>query len=201
MFDEWVRTDVGQVFVREFDNALSIRHGLGSTICIHAEVCGAAVALEHTGDLYSCDHFVDPDHLIGSIVDTPIGDLVGSPGQRAFGAAKRTTLTAQCRECDVLSYCGGGCPKDRFTATTSGEPGLHYLCEGYLSFFRHIDPVMERMSELLGEGRPPAEVMGRPSHLPDRVAIPAPPPLPTQAELIAGWTSLGMPRVRRRIDG
>jgi uncharacterized protein len=199
IFDRWVRSDVGRVFVRDFDNALAIRHGIGATICVHAETCGTAVALEHTGDLYACDHFVEPGHLVGSIVDTPIGDLVASPGQVAFGMAKRDTLTRYCRACDVLDFCGGGCPKDRFAITSDGERGLHHLCDGYRAFFGHVRPFVDEMDRLLRHGQPPSRIMEAADGFPPPIELPEPPPIPGPVEVRAGWTSLGMPRVRRRI--
>ena len=155
VFEEWARHDVGDVFVPVFDTALAHwlgMHQLGS--CVHAETCGDALALEHTGDLYSCDHFVEPDHLLGNIAEgRTLLQLVESPQQRAFGDAKRDTLTDYCRRCDVRFACHGGCPKDRFITTPDGEPGLHYLCAGYQLFFRHIDEPMQVMASLLRAGR------------------------------------------------
>jgi uncharacterized protein len=154
VFEEWVRRDVGSVFVQAFDTALA--HWLdldGVGLCVHEETCGRSVALEHNGDLYSCDHFVSPEHRLGNIADgRTLLQLVDSPAQRAFGDAKRSTLTAQCRSCDVRFACHGGCPKDRFLTTATGEPGLHYLCDGYLNFFRHIDPAMRYMAGRYRQG-------------------------------------------------
>ncbi len=159
IFDEWVSNDVGDVFVQMFDVALASWHGEPPGLCIFSETCGLAVAMEHNGDLYSCDHYVEPDHLLGNITETPMIDLVSSPQQRAFGEAKRSALPQYCLECDVRFACHGGCPKDRFVETPGGEPGLNYLCDGYRSFFRHIDPAMTMMSRLLKQGRAPAEVI------------------------------------------
>jgi len=161
IFDEWVQRDVGRVFVQMFDSALASWVGAPSGLCVHAETCGAALALEHTGDLYSCDHFVDPAHRLGNITETHMRDLVQKPEQVQFGAAKRDALPGTCRRCDVRFACHGGCPKDRFATTTEGEPGLHYLCEGYQVFFRHIDEPMRVMADLLRKGRAPAEIMTR----------------------------------------
>ena len=160
VFDEWVRHDVGDVFVQVFDTALAHWLGMHQTgMCVHARTCGSAVALEHNGDLYSCDHFVDPEHLLGSIAEgRTLLELVTSPQQKAFGRAKVDTLTRQCRECAVRFACHGGCPKDRFVLSEDGEEGQHYLCAGYQRFFRHIDPPMRVMADLVRQGRDAAEV-------------------------------------------
>lgn len=158
IFEEWVRRDVGTVFVQLFDTTLGAHLGQYG-LCIFSPTCGNALALEHTGDLYSCDHFVEPDFKLGNIRDTHIADLVASDRQRKFGADKQTTLPAYCRQCDVLFACNGGCPKDRFIATPTGEPGLNYLCAGYKRFFQHVDPTMRRMAALLRQGRPATEIM------------------------------------------
>ena len=159
VFEEWVRHDVGRVFVQMFDVALAAWVGEPAALCIHAETCGRALALEHTGDLYSCDHFVEPRHRLGNIAEHHLLDLVESEQQQAFGRAKRDTLPRYCRECDVRFACHGGCPKDRFTSTPDGEEGLNYLCPGYKTFFHHVDGPMRAMAELLRVGRAPADVM------------------------------------------
>lgn len=158
VFEDWVRRDIGEVYVQMFDVALANWHGEPPSLCIHAETCGRALALEHTGDVYSCDHFVEPEHLIGNIMERPLAELVTLPQQVAFGEAKRDTLPRYCRECDVRFACHGGCPKDRFITTPDGEPGLNWLCAGYQAFFRHVDPPMREMSALLRAGRAPAEL-------------------------------------------
>ncbi|HEY7974953.1 MAG TPA: anaerobic sulfatase maturase [Ktedonobacterales bacterium] len=159
VFDEWVRRDVGRVFVQMFDAALASWVGAPPAMCIFAETCGNALALEHTGDLYSCDHFVEPDYLLGNIQQDRMIDLVASPRQRQFGAAKRDTLPRYCRECEVLFACHGECPKNRFIETPDGELGLNYLCAGYKAFFTHIDRPMRIMAELLRRDRAPSEIM------------------------------------------
>jgi uncharacterized protein len=159
IFDEWLKRDVGTVFVQMFDAALASWVGAPAALCIFAETCGDAVALEHTGDLYSCDHFVEPKYLVGNITETPLAELVGSARQRTFGAAKRDTLPQYCRECEVRFACHGECPKNRFILTPDGEPGLNYLCAGYKAFFTHIDRPMRMMAELLRRGRYADEVM------------------------------------------
>lgn len=159
IFDEWVRRDVGTVFVQMFDAALASWVGAPPSLCIFAETCGNAVALEHNGDVYSCDHFVEPKHLLGNIAVTPMAELVGSERQRAFGNAKRDTLPRYCRECPVRFACHGECPKNRFILTPDGEPGLNYLCAGYKAFFTHIDRPMRLMADRLRQGRFADEVM------------------------------------------
>jgi len=158
VFDEWVVRDVGTVFVQMFDAALASWCDLPSTLCIFRATCGDALALEHNGDLYSCDHFVEPDHLLGNIATTTMVELVTSPKQRAFGQAKSDTLPAYCRSCDVRFACNGECPRNRFTRTPDGEDGLNYLCAGYKAFFTHIDGPMRLMAGLLRSGRYADEV-------------------------------------------
>jgi uncharacterized protein len=160
VFDEWVTRDVGTVFVSHFDAALASWMGLPPALCIFGETCGNALALEHNGDVYSCDHFVEPAHLLGNITTTHLVELVASPKQRAFGDAKRDTLPRYCRDCDVRFACHGECPKNRFTVTPDGEPGLNYLCAGYLDFFGHVDGLMRRMADLVRAGRYADEIMG-----------------------------------------
>jgi uncharacterized protein len=159
VFEEWVCRDVGDVYIQMFDVALANWYGEPPSLCIHSETCGLALALEHTGDLYSCDHFVEPAYKLGNIRETRMIDLIVLPQQRAFGQAKRDTLPGFCLECDVRFACHGGCPKDRFATTPDGEPGLHHLCPSYKAFFQHIDPTMRAMCDLLREDRAPAELM------------------------------------------
>ncbi len=160
VFDEWVRRDVGQVFVQMFDAALASWVGSAPAVCIFAPTCGDALALEHNGDLYSCDHFVEPKYLLGNIRGLPMVDLVGSEQQRSFGRDKLDGLPRYCRECDVRFACHGECPKNRFIETPNGEPGLNYLCAGYMAFFRHVDRPMRLMADLLRQGRFADEAMG-----------------------------------------
>ncbi len=159
VFDEWVRHDVGTVFVQSFDVALGIWAGMGSSLCVQAETCGAALAMEHNGDLYSCDHYVEPGYRLGNIRDRPMIELVADPRQQRFGQDKQDMLPRQCRECDRRFACHGGCPKDRTLHDRYGEPGLNWLCEGYYRFFTHIDRPMRRMVDELNAGRPPANIM------------------------------------------
>jgi serine-type anaerobic sulfatase-maturating enzyme len=170
VFEEWARRDIGEVFVQPFDVALASWHGEAHGLCIHSETCGAALALEHNGDLYACDHFVEEGYRLGNIADTPMAELVGSERQRAFGLAKRDSLPRFCRECDVRFACHGGCPKDRFVETPDGEPGLNYLCAGYKAFFHHVDRPMRMMSALLRQGRAPADLVRWYAAEDDRVA-------------------------------
>jgi uncharacterized protein len=154
VFEEWARHDLGDVFVTMFDTSLAHWMGMDQVgSCVHARTCGDAVALEHNGDLYSCDHYVDPGYLLGNIAQgRTLLQLVDSPRQRAFGQAKADMLPEYCRSCDVRFACNGGCPKDRFLTTPDGEPGLHYLCAGYQLFFRHVDQPMKVMAGLLRRG-------------------------------------------------
>jgi uncharacterized protein len=159
VFDDWVRRDVGKVFVQAFDDLLGKYLGAPAGICVHQPVCGDALALEHTGDVYACDHYVESAYRLGNLLETPLGALVEDPRQRAFGEAKRATLTAQCRRCPVLVLCHGGCPKDRVATSVDGEPGHPHLCEGYLAFFTRTRPAMRWMAAAWRAGRAPAEVM------------------------------------------
>ncbi|HWE85051.1 MAG TPA: anaerobic sulfatase maturase [Terracidiphilus sp.] len=159
IFDEWVRRDVGRIFVQQFDVALESWMGMEASLCVFRPTCGSALAMEHNGDLYSCDHYVYPEHKLGNIAEAPLEELVSGPQQKAFGLAKRDTLPRMCRECDVRFACNGECPKHRFLTTPDGEPGLNYVCAGYKHFFRHIDPHMQFMAGELRAHRPPANIM------------------------------------------
>lgn len=159
VFDEWIRRDVGGVFVQTFDQLLSAWLGQEPGLCIFQRQCGRGLVLEHNGDLYSCDHFVVPECRLGNIHERPIGELAALPQQIEFGRAKETTLPKQCRRCEFLFACHGECPRNRLATTPDGEPGLNYLCEGYRLFFRHIDPCMKAMAQELRHGRPAANVM------------------------------------------
>jgi uncharacterized protein len=159
IFDEWVRRDVGRTFVLNFDGALAGWLGMAGTVCVFGPTCGQCMALEHNGDLYSCDHFVEPNYYIGNILETPMIELVGSDKQRKFGADKRDALPQFCHRCDFLFACNGECPKNRFIETPDGEPGLNYLCEGFKAFFKHADPSMKIMAGLLRRGKLAEEIM------------------------------------------
>jgi serine-type anaerobic sulfatase-maturating enzyme len=159
IFDEWVRQDVGRYFIQIFDVSLESWLGMGQSLCVFRETCGEALALEHNGDLYSCDHYVYPENKLGNILERPLESLVSSPEQRKFGLDKRDTLPRYCLECEVRFACNGECPKHRFIRAPDGEPGLNYLCAGYKLFFKHIDPYMRFMAAELRERRPPANIM------------------------------------------
>jgi uncharacterized protein len=160
IYDEWVRNDVGSVFVQTFEAAARNWMGLESSgMCVFNETCGLGLAIEHTGDLYSCDHFVDEAFLLGNIADTNMGDLVASERQHRFGQDKRDGLPQYCIDCDVRFVCHGECPKNRFLMTPDGEPGLNYLCAGFKDFFHHVDRPMRIITEALRSGRPASVVM------------------------------------------
>ena len=159
IFDEWVRRDVGQVFVQIFDVALTAWFGQRPGLCIFEETCGTAMAMEHNGDLFSCDHFVEPRHKLGNIQEITLIEMAGSQQQIEFGQAKRDGLPQYCRACEVRFVCNGGCPKNRIIHTPDGEPGLNYLCAGYKAFFTHIDRPMRLMAAELRAERPPANIM------------------------------------------
>lgn len=160
IFDEWVRGDVGRSFVQLFDVSLEMWLGMEASLCVFRKTCGEALAMEHCGDVYSCDHFVYPENKLGNIMESALENLVGSEQQRRFGEEKASTLPQFCRDCDVRFACNGECPKHRFAKTPDGESGLNYLCAGYKMFFRHIDPYMRFMAAELASHRPPANVMG-----------------------------------------
>lgn len=159
IFDQWVTRDVGRVFVQMFDVSLGIWSGHGPGLCLFLPDCGGGLALEHNGDLYSCDHFVYPKYRLGNIMNQSLGAMAESGPQQAFGRAKSATLPSVCRECDVLFACRGECPKHRFMSTPDGEPGLNYLCSDYQKFFRHVDPYMRRMAALMRARKAPASIM------------------------------------------
>jgi uncharacterized protein len=159
IFDEWVKKDVGRYFVQQFDVALESWMGMEASVCVFRKTCGSALAMEHTGDLYSCDHFVYPENKLGNIADTDLGEMVSSQQQVKFGLDKRDSLPRMCRTCDVRFACNGECPKHRFLTTPDGEPGLNYLCAGYKHFFHHVDPYMQFMAKELRASRAPANIM------------------------------------------
>lgn len=159
VFDRWVRNDVGQIFVQIFDATLARWVNQEPGICTMSTVCGHAGVIEHNGDVYSCDHFVFPQYKLGNIHSRTIAEMMIDPRQLAFGAAKRGSLPAQCRQCNYTMICNGECPKNRFAITSEGEPGLNYLCEGYRMYFDHVAPYMNYMAQQLNAGQPPANVM------------------------------------------
>jgi len=148
IFDEWKTTDIGTVKIQIIEEALWTAFGLEHTLCIFKKTCGGVPVLEHNGDFYSCDHFVNEGHLIGNIHETPLSQLLQSPAQNAFGQAKLTSLPDYCLTCEVREMCNGACPKDRFIHTPDGGPGLNYLCEGYKLFFNHCKPFVDQVAEV-----------------------------------------------------
>jgi len=158
VFEEWVRHDIGEVYVQMFDVTLANFVGEPPSLCVFSETCGTAMVMEHNGDMYSCDHFVEPDYAVGNIRETHMLEIASSPQQRQFGTDKRDSLPQYCLDCDVRFACHGGCPKDRFISTPDGEPGLNYLCAGYKAFFGHVTEPMRMMGELLRMGRAPSEL-------------------------------------------
>ncbi len=159
IFDEWARNDVGKVFVQTFEAAARRWLGMPSGMCVFEETCGLGLALEHNGDLYSCDHFVEPACRLGNILEKEIAELAFSEKQQKFGRDKRDSLPRECRECDVFFACRGECPKNRFLTTRDGEQGLNYLCEGWKTFFRHIDHPLKVLAWLMQRGYPAPELM------------------------------------------
>ena len=162
IFDEWVQHDVGKVFVQHFDAALANWMGQPPGVCVFAKNCGRGLAMEHNGDVYSCDHYVYPEYKLGNLRETPLAEMADSPAQQRFGEAKSAALPRYCRECPVRFACHGECPKHRFLRTPDGEPGLNYLCAGYRRFFTHIDAPMRTMAALLHAGSAPAAIMNLP---------------------------------------
>ncbi len=161
IFDEWMRRDVGYVFVPLFDQALAAWAGVEPPLCMFQRHCGRALVLEHNGDLYSCDHFVTPEHRLGNIHESTIAEMARSERQRKFGLDKERTLPTLCRECPYLLACRGECPKNRLIQTPQGENGLNYLCAGYRMFYAHAASFLEAMAEEVRNGRPAANVMHR----------------------------------------
>jgi uncharacterized protein len=172
IFDEWVRRDVGSVFVQMFENTLGSWAGMGASTCVFQEKCGRALILEHTGDVYSCDHYMYPEYKVGNITERPLEDIASDPRQVKFGEDKSATLPQYCRECTVRFACNGECPKHRFITTPTGEPGLNYLCAGYKLYFTHVDAPMRAMAEMLARNESPMQIMAlmRRQDAPDGVA-------------------------------
>jgi len=160
VFDEWVMNDVGKIYVQTFEAALRNWMRLPSSgMCVFEPTCGIGLALEHNGDLYSCDHFVEPDYLLGNIQQEHMIELVSSDQQVKFGNDKLDTLPGYCLECEVRFACHGECPKNRFLTTPDGKPGLNYLCTGYKALFRRVDEPMKIMAALLRTNRTASDVM------------------------------------------
>ncbi len=158
LFDLWVKEDVGKVFIQLFDSTLANWCGVLPGVCSLAKECGHAAVMEHDGNVYCCDHFVFPEYHLGNLRDKTFIEMMTSDKQRRFGAAKRLTLSKQCRECKWLFACNGECPKNRIARTAANEP-INYLCEGYRRYFAHVAPYMDFMRDQLKAGLPPADVM------------------------------------------
>jgi uncharacterized protein len=154
IFERWLEADVGEIFVQFFDVFLGLFMNLPSSLCVHAETCGRAVALEHNGDLYSCDHFVLEPYFLGNLTTHPVTTLLDGDFQTEFGEKKWGGLPRFCRECRFQRMCNGGCPAHRFLKAPGGESGLNYLCEGYKLFFQNTRPYFRAMAECLRQGRP-----------------------------------------------
>jgi len=159
IYEEWVRHDVGKVFVMNFEWAFNAWIGNPSPVCVHANRCGFSVVIEHNGDVYACDHCVYPQYRLGNIMTSQLPVMVETSLQSGFGVTKETALPRWCKDCNVLAACQGGCPKHRFAKTCDDEPGLHYLCEGYKKFFLHIRKYLRVMAQLLENGLPASYVM------------------------------------------
>lgn len=159
IYEEWVRKDVGSTFVMNFEWALTAWVGESSPVCIFSRRCGRAVAIEHDGSVFACDHYVYPEYKLGNVLNDGLRDMVEQSVANGFGPHKETTLPKYCLECEVKEACWGGCPKHRFATTPEGEPGLHYLCGGYKKFFKHIRKYLRAMSTLLENDLPVSAVM------------------------------------------
>jgi len=151
IFDEWKTYDIGNIKIQLFEEALRTAFGLEHTLCIFKKTCGGVPVLEKNGDVYSCDHFVRTENLLGNIHHNSLVSLLNSPAQKLFGEAKLATLPDYCLTCEVLSMCNGACPKDRFIDTPDGQGGLNYLCKGYKLFFNHCKPFVEQVAEVWGK--------------------------------------------------
>lgn len=159
LFDEWVRSDVGEYFIQLFDATLANWAGVPPGVCTLAETCGHAAVMEWNGDVYACDHYVFPEYRLGNLLHDDLPAMLYSRRQLRFGRAKRDSLPTQCRRCQWLFACHGECPRNRFARTGTGEPGLNYLCEGYRRFFAHAAPYMDYMKREYLAGRPPAGIV------------------------------------------
>jgi uncharacterized protein len=171
VFEDWRRTDVGSVFVMNFEWSLAALMDHPGVVCVHQKECGRALIVEHNGDVYSCDHYVYPEYRLGNLRSDGLAAMIDSTRQLEFGRAKHETLSAQCRSCAHLQLCWGGCPKHRFLVSRDGEAGQSYLCEGYVHYLGHVTPWLNTMAALLRSGRDASEIM--------RMQAPRPPePLP-----------------------
>ena len=159
VYEEWVRNDVGRVFVMNFEWALNAWIGNPSPVCVHAEECGRSLAVEHNGDVYACDHCVYPEYRLGNVRSESMAGMAARSREAGFGVSKSTALPRWCRECKALAACRGGCPKHRFAVSHYDEQGIHYLCEGYRKFFFHIRKYCRAMTQLLEHGQPASLIM------------------------------------------
>ena len=157
IFEEWRRGDIGRIYVQHFDTALSTTMGYLDTLCVHARQCGRNVALEHNGNVYSCDHYVDPSHLIGNISEQRYVDIIDSGVQTSFGEGKQKNLAPRCLKCKVLYLCNGGCPVEQFIPAQESRHNLNYLCAGYKAFFTHIEPYVQAMRSALHQRMPASQ--------------------------------------------
>lgn len=162
VFDEWLRHDMGKISVSEFDQALSAWLGTGPSMCVYQPICGRSLSLEHNGDLYACEQFVDPAHRLANIHERTISEMFNTASQQQFGFAKSTGLPTSCKNCDVCFVCNGGCQKHRFIGDAAGERGLNFLCAGYQKFYRHIAPTMKTISEKIRASQPIQTASARP---------------------------------------
>jgi uncharacterized protein len=159
IFDRWITKDVGRIFIQINDVTLGTWLNRPGGLCIFSETCGNALAMEHDGSVYSCDHYVYPEYRIGNIKEYTFHEIINNPSQRTFGQNKKTLLPRQCMECKVRRLCNGGCPKQRFINDKYGNPGLNYLCDGYYHYFTHTAPAMQRMRDLIQSGGTAADIM------------------------------------------
>lgn len=159
IFDEWVRKDVGKIFVEIFDCTLANWMGISPGICAYSKECGHAGVMEHNGDVYSCDHFVFPEYKLGNIRDQSLIDMLYGEQQQEFSRLKHSSLPRQCKECDMEFACHGECPKNRFMKDKYGDSGLNYLCPGYYHYYQHVAPYMDYMKQELMAQRPPSNIM------------------------------------------
>ena len=159
IFDEWVRKDVGKIFVEIFDCTLANWMGISPGICAYSKECGHAGVMEHNGDVYSCDHFVFPEYKLGNIRDHSLIDMLYGEQQQEFSRLKHSSLPRQCKECDMEFACHGECPKNRFMKDKYGDSGLNYLCPGYYHYYQHVAPYMDYMKQELMSQRPPSNIM------------------------------------------
>jgi uncharacterized protein len=158
-FEEWVANDVGKVFVQTFEQTLAGVMGVGASLCVYLKHCGRALAIEHDGGLYPCDHFVYPEYKLGNIKEKSMRELANSNEQVRFGRDKYDTLPRYCKACEYLSLCYGECPKNRFIKTPDGEDGLNYLCAGFKIYYAHVTPILAMMADEIRHGRPAEGVM------------------------------------------